>query len=543
MPELIPWQGEPEAARLLVVFSGARGQFRHGLAAWLGNGGSLDLLGASLPPGTDLPWPAGQETWVLSIGDVPRYEMLGWWLGRAPEWSVFYQLSNSNCNGNGEPHAELKGYFLPWGSTHARPQSEATEPSLLGHGGGTLRLPKTLNSVFAEFDQREALDFAARAEAAAKSGGGPVPATDRFEIRLADAVDREPSNPRSELDRLRNKIREMEEQAETLDWLVRDQASDVFLWIYMELDSAEQGVGTHWDLRNWFLAAPAEAVAEFTHARVEVQGLGKLHILKPEELSRPVRYAPPQPAWKLRIDKAWRRKGSKVFIPEELELRPAPPQAQNPHVVNLLREALWKGCDTDAEILLLVRDKTGDFRFGVRERDFQKLSTRVNELNHLVALEALRRSAAVPNPIESILATVRTQLADGLKTHTDAMQTLLDAAWVERKAGIDVERIRVSEAEQSAESVQAASGEIKRLHSEIGALGGQEWGGWTNLVSNILRADRRLLPRGRADLADWLLRLDKLRLDIAGGWRPDRNQSTRPEIARRLIELAAEIDR
>jgi uncharacterized OsmC-like protein len=541
MPELIPWQGEPESARLLVVFSGTRAQFRAGLSAWLRHRGSLDLFGASLPSETKLPWPAGKETWLLSVGTLPDYGMLGWWLRRAPEWSVFYQPDNGNGD-NAQDYAELGGCFLPWGFTRAQQKPDFIEPAVLWHASGKLRLPEELGNAFDEFDKKEALDFAARAAAAAKSDGGPVPETDCFELRLADAVDREPSNPRSELDRLRKKIREMEEQAETLDWLARDQAPDVFLWVYLELDSALFGVGTHWDLRNWFLSASAEAVAEFTHARIEVKGLGKLHILRPEELSRPVRSAPPEPAWKLRLDKAWRREGSKVFVPEGLELRPAPP-LRNPHVVNLLREALWQDCDPGAEILLLVRDKNRDFRFSVRAQEFQKLSTRVDELNRHVALETLRRGQAGPNPMELVLASIRAQLEDRLKAHTDRMMTLLDDTWIRQKADIDVERERVTQAELNMYAIHASSEEIRRLHSEIAALGAKEWEVWTKVVSGILHADRGLLPAERGDLREWLRRLDELRADMADWWRPGRDEAARGEVARRLFELANEVRR
>lgn len=539
MPELIPWSGEPGEPQLIVLFSGSRAELREGLSAWLQHGGDAGLSGSPLPAGVRLPWTPGEENWLLSIGAPPQYAMLGWWLRRRPAWNVFYRSAQTPGDADAE-RAAPSGTFVPWGSALAVQSDGERARLLVWHGGEHIAIPDRLDNAFEAFDRKEALAFAARAAAVRASLPGPGRRSEEFEIRLRTSVARDPLDPRSEIERLRGRIREMEEQAETLEMLASDQPVDAFAWLYRETEHPE--VGTQWDLRRWFVSAPAEAVAEFVHARVDVEDLGTVHVLKPSDTRRGVRFEPPDAAWTLRLARPWHCARGDVLVEDGLELSPAPPRT-NAHVRDLLHGALWHECEAGSDLLLVLRHRQRDVRFAMREVQFGRLSDHIDELNRHVALATLDRTPSTRNTTGRILDEIQSSLREHLQKHAESMTALLTVAWDGARAGIDAEQARVAEAERNRGAIRSACTEIDELHKRVATLKDAEWNAWTKVLSSMVQADRRLIPAQRGDVAGSLARIDECRAEVASLWRSGGERARRRDLAGRLHAIADELDR
>jgi len=555
------WLKEPESYRLLAIFAGDRREMLGFLQVWLRWRGHLELTAGQLDPARlvrEAQAAPPQLALATPIDRLPSYFLVNWWLERPAQWRLLYQpLEQPSRSEFSAAPAAPAGVYLPWGyclepnsgpDLGAHPGQSSATAILWEEGweqGKSLALPQEYKNLVEMLDKGpiifEPPDGHSLREVVpvAQSPGG---ATQSLAIRLEKALDRRGStNPRVDLHRIRHRIQELTEQAATLEWQLGEREPAIELAVYRETLEERLGVGTSWDLRNWFVRASTEATQEFLHARIAVKGLGPLHLALPKDFHRVPKAKLPSAAYRLRLDRHWwRRHRRQVFVTQGLELLPAPP-ISNEHTAGLLEAALWEGARPDETILVMLETNDGErYRFTVGQGEFALLSDHLGQLNFDVARNSRARDPE-PDAMQELLRQARAALSSTVLTHANTMQQELDSIWEHERVDLTRYRQQVAEAVQAIARVRSQIVETEKLRQEVRQGLGKDWRDWTGFLHEALELDRKLMPAFRTQIADWLGQLDQTRIEISNLWEKPDNPQSRLSAATRLRHLADQL--
>jgi hypothetical protein len=489
---LKPWDKAPEAYHLLAIFTGEQQRFDSFVKdVWLNWRGDLDLLAATLPPAT-LPWASNHNgtppcAYAVSVGRLPAYYLVGWWIQSPAEWQLFYSRRSKKVDEASEPEVEgevvPRGLYLPWGcEADSRPEP-ASGAVLLLYDGNRLELPSDqFRNLFA-FHERQAVFLESqRSVAIAESPTNSEPY--KLPLRLVKELEHQrPTNPQETVFRLQRKLNDIQEQLDTLLWWCEQPEVPVHLNVYPEIQDRQPG--SAWDLRDWFTSAPDHALKQFRHIRLVVDQIGAaLHLVLPADFNRLPTANLPRPIYRLSLDWRWQRKGRHVFVPEGFELWPPPPN-HNEHIEALMAKCLWDGADQKDTLVLLRTPEGEEYRFAVS--GFQPLENQTQALNIQVAIDRAERNRNLEktNGMEGLLTQVRKDITARIGNHATEMQLLLDSLWAGDRADLGRYREQVRDALNQVQ-------DIREWQRKINNFTNTDWQTWSAFRQEVSRLDQEL---------------------------------------------------
>nr|VFJ42634.1 MAG: hypothetical protein BECKFM1743A_GA0114220_1000113 [Candidatus Kentron sp. FM]VFJ43349.1 MAG: hypothetical protein BECKFM1743C_GA0114222_1000113 [Candidatus Kentron sp. FM]VFK05505.1 MAG: hypothetical protein BECKFM1743B_GA0114221_1000113 [Candidatus Kentron sp. FM] len=448
MDPLQEWKEEPLSYRVLVVFTGNRREEMEGfLEVWLRWDGDLNLSAAPVNGGD-----------AIFIGRPPAYHLIGWWLLRSASWQLFYQPRIPSKEGV-ESH-EPTGEFWSWGFQSTEEIIQTGPAFMIEPDGTRTELPEKFDNLFEKLDRGSLVFHPPGDDSITPSQG--LGATERpyaLPLRvMVEQKDAKPTNPEADLRRIRDRIRELKEQEDTLAWWTGESDINVEMWVYRETEDRE--IGSLWKLRDWFAGASAAHIEEFHHLRVVTEQLGVLHLLRPADPKRTLTATLPKSVFHLKQDRRWQQEGYEVFVEKDHELVPPPP-FKNRHIVRLMASALWEDANPQDTLVLLPTKDNKIHRLAVH--GFAPLKDRIQELNFQLAMERSRETPTNVRLPEALLERVRGDLNEALCVHIKEMDKLLDAIWNRDRANLDRYRREVLQALNDVRQFQEQQRKVEEL--------------------------------------------------------------------------------
>lgn len=522
---LRPWHRQPDNCHALALCVRRLAELGRLHQVWLEWRGLPEIL---IAPFTHEYGPAeATELYAVALGQLP-HRFLELWLREHPGWLVFYTVSAAR-----EP--ARNGLFLPWGYETEGTSRTDGDAAILLKDGSRIPVPpperfQNLLSLLPE------CRFAIPGSAASVSRDAPPGAEVPFRMPLALVPELDQGKGPSVEKRLRRideQMAKLRAQRETLLWGARlsEERPEVRLEVYPETEMKQHL--SFWDLREWFAAAPEEELQPFEHARVVVEELGALHLVKPVSIGRPPTVLLPKARYTLRLDWRWQSKGRWVFVPQDWELWPYPPQT-NQFVEDLMVRCLWDGEGATDPLVVLKPQGREPVRFTVS--GFRPLAQQAQALNFLVPMPHLRRreSDVTRNATNEWLAHIRQQVEAHLANHVSEMTALLGRMW-------SGDRANLAEHERTVRELLDRVAEIRETQARIEGFWRERWDDWTTFRQEVLRHELDLLPKGCTRLRSQVQRVMELLDELSQLWAAEDLMAERRRLAGGLRQLADEV--